>query len=184
MLARRGANVYAMDISEQLIKIAKRRLVVNGNTKGVTFVIGSAYDIPLADESIDVVFGMAILHHLELPLAASQVRRVLRRNGREIFKEPVRNSKLIRLARNLMPSRAPDISPFERPLTDYELEKFADGFRRYRSKAFSLPHLTLCGALPLPRRCNSYFNRVDRAILKRLPSMRHFASVRVIELLK
>jgi ubiquinone/menaquinone biosynthesis C-methylase UbiE len=51
-------------------------LAVNG--VDVEFIVGSAHDVPLPDESVDVVFGIAILHHLDLKLAARELRRVLR----------------------------------------------------------------------------------------------------------
>ena len=184
VLARLGAKVYSMDISEQLVNLAKRRLTVNGNPGDVNLIVGSAYDIPLPDESIDVVFGMAILHHLELPLAAREVKRVLRKKGRAIFQEPVRNSKFIRFARSLIPYRSPDTSPFERPLTDQELAQFAEGFRSYTRKAFSLPHVSLTWILPFAPQHEAFLYRLDRALLRRFPSLRYYASVRVIEMVK
>jgi ubiquinone/menaquinone biosynthesis C-methylase UbiE len=184
VLARLGAKVYAMDISEHLLNLAKRRLVVNGNPGDVNLIEASVYDIPLPDESIDVVFGMAILHHLELPLAAREVKRVLREGGRAIFREPVRNSKFIRFARSLIPYRSPDTSSFERPLTDQELAQFADGFSSYNCKAFSLLPATLTRILAVaPRHKNSLY-RFDSVLLKRFPSLAYHASVRVIEMVK
>lgn len=184
MLAHLGANVYSMDISEQLLNLAKRRLVVNGNPANVNLIVASAYDIPLPDESVDVVFGMAILHHLELPLAAREVWRVLRKNGRAIFQEPVRNSKFLRFARRLIPYRSPDTSSFERPLTDKELADFAKGFSSYTTKAFSLIHVSLTWILPIAPQHKASFYRLDRALLTRFPSLGHYASVRVIEMVK
>ena len=45
----------------------------------------------MPDASVDVVFGIAILHHLDLPQAAREVWRILKPGGRAIFQEPVRN---------------------------------------------------------------------------------------------
>src|SRR5512138_540759 len=55
LLARRGASVKAMDVSFDLIQIARRRLAANRVTSGVDLVVGSAYDLPFADDSVDVV---------------------------------------------------------------------------------------------------------------------------------
>ena len=129
LLANRGAHVWGIDISEDLLRLAQRRLAVSGRAGGATFIAGSAHDMPFPDNSIDVVFGIAILHHLDLDLVSREVRRVLKPGGRAIFQEPVRNSPVIRFVRSLIPYRAPDISPYERPLTDGELRAIRRGIR-------------------------------------------------------
>ena len=63
LLANRGARVCGVDISEDLIRLAERRLAANGRAGAVRFLVGSAHDLPFPDGSIDVVFGVAILHH-------------------------------------------------------------------------------------------------------------------------
>jgi ubiquinone/menaquinone biosynthesis C-methylase UbiE len=183
-LAQRGARVYAMDISESLMKVAKRRLAVNGFGPGVSFLCSSAYSIALADESVDVVFGIAILHHLDLSLAAREVRRVLRKGGRAIFQEPVRNSKLMRRIREMIPYQAPDVSPFERPLTDQELKDFAQGYSAYKSRAFVLPYVNLAQLLPVSRRFVHPLSRLDAVMLRNFPALGYYATVRVIEMVK
>ena len=185
LLARRGATVKALDISPDLIDVAGRRLAANHITSDVEFIVGSAHDIPLPDESVDVVFGIAILHHLDLALSAKEVLRVLRKGGRAIFQEPVRNSKLIKSIRSLIPYQAADVSPFERPLTDKELAVYASDFTTSPTKAFLLPTTSLVGVLPpLRNRFLGKFHEIDAAILKRFPSLAYYATVRVIEMTK
>jgi SAM-dependent methyltransferase len=184
VLARRGAKVKALDISPDLISVACRRLAANRISANVEFIVGSAHDLPLPDESVDVVFGMAILHHLDLTLSAREVRRVLRRGGQAIFQEPVRNSKLMKMLRGLVPYHAPDISPFERPLTDEELKSFAAGFSEYRSRAFTLPYINLVQVLPIARNFIHPLYRLDGTILKRFPSLRYYTTTRVVEIIK
>jgi SAM-dependent methyltransferase len=184
ILARRGADVKALDISPELISIARQRFVANHVSANVEFIVGSAHDLPLLDDSVDVVFGMAILHHLDLALSAREVKRVLRHGGRAIFMEPVRNSKVIRLVRWLIPYKSPNVSPFERPLTDQELEKYAAGFSSYSSKAFTLPTTSLVGVLPALRRFIHMCYRYDAAMLQRIPALNYYATIRVVELVK
>jgi SAM-dependent methyltransferase len=81
LLTGRGARVWAIDISGDLLQLAQRRLVVSGRGGGATFIAGSAHDLPFPDGSIDVVFGIAILHHLDLDLVGREVRRVLKPGG-------------------------------------------------------------------------------------------------------
>lgn len=184
LLANRGAHVWGIDISEDLLRLGQRRLAVSGRPGEATFVAASAHDLPLPDNSVDVVFGMAILHHLDLDLVSREVRRVLKPGGRAVFKEPVRNSAVIRFARKLIPYRAPDISPYERPLTDAEIERFARGFSACSVRAFVLPHVQVGCVLPLVKNHWKRLYEIDRAVLRRLPWLARYASVRVISLTK
>ena len=184
LLAGRGAHVWGIDISEDLLRIAQRRLAASGRGGGATFIAGSAHDMPFPDESIDVVFGMAILHHLDLEKVSREVRRVLRPGGRAIFKEPVRNSAVLRFARSLIPYRAPDISPYERPLTDLELQRFSSGFTSCRVRAFGLPHVQVGQVLPVVKNYWRTLYESDCRMLRSAPWLARYASVRVIFLTK
>jgi SAM-dependent methyltransferase len=184
LLARRNAKVIAMDISEPIMKVARERLVRNDIYNSVSFINASAHNIPLADESVDLVFGIAILHHLHLQLVSREVFRILKKGGRAIFQEPVRNSKVIKLLRGLIPYQAEDVSPFERPLTDEELADFALGFSQYRTKAFTLPYINLAGILPVANKFINPLQRFDGAVLRKFPSLDYYATVRVIEMVK
>jgi SAM-dependent methyltransferase len=181
LLAGRGAHVWAVDISEDLVRIGQRRLAVNGRAGGAQFIVGSAHDLPLPDGSVDVVFGIAILHHLDLRLVSREVRRVLKPGGRAIFQEPVRNSAVVRFVRRLIPYHAPDISPYERPLTDRELREFAAPFSSCRVRAFGLPFVPLAELVPALRRRIDTIYRWDAALLRRFSSLTYYAGIRVIE---
>jgi SAM-dependent methyltransferase len=184
LLVNRGAQVWGIDISEDLLRLGRRRLAVSGCPGAATFVAGSAHDLPFPDTSIDVVFGMAILHHVDLDLAAREVLRVLKPGGRAIFQEPVRNSAALGFLRRLVPYRAPDISPFERPLTDGELGRFAEGFSRYAARAFELPPVQTARVFRrLRNRCHSLYEW-DRRLLRAAPWLARYASIRVISLTK
>lgn len=184
LLSRRNAKVIAMDISEPIMQVARERLIRNDIFNSVSFINASAHNIPLADESVDLVFGIAILHHLHLQLVSREVFRILKKGGRAIFQEPVRNSKMIKLLRGLIPYQAEDVSPFERPLTDEELADFGHGFSEYRSKAFTLPYINLAGILPVANKFINPLQKFDGAVLRKFPSLDYYATVRVIEMVK
>jgi ubiquinone/menaquinone biosynthesis C-methylase UbiE len=184
LLARRGARVLSMDISAASVKVAEKRLEMNGLENAAEFFAGSAHDICLPDKSVDVVFGMAILHHLDLKLAAEEVFRVLKPGGRAIFQEPVRNSKFVWFVRNLIPYQAPDTSPFERPLTDAELKEFARNFSGYKSWSFAMPYVNLTKLFIENEKLLRPMRKFDRKLLKTFPQMNHFATIRVVEMTK
>ncbi len=188
-LANRGARIVALDLSPELLDIARRRAKANG-VRDVEFVAGSAHNVPLPDNSVDVVFGIAILHHLDLALASKEVTRLVRKGGVAIFQEPVRNSTLLREARNLIPYRSPDVSPFERPLTDKELKGFASGFPSYHSRPFyTLPvALTLALACYLSPSIRKHIlepsRRLDSRLLRMFPALGYFSPVKVVKIMK
>jgi SAM-dependent methyltransferase len=184
LLARKGANVVGVDISEALIELARRRLELNGVGGGAQFVVGSAHDLPLESGSIDIVFGIAILHHLDLAASAREIHRVLKRGGRAIFQEPVRDSRLVRAARRCIPYRAPDVSPFERPLTTRELNAFSRGFMSREVRAFSLPFVNAAQGIPPLRRYVNAAYKWDQKVLAYLPALVPFAGIRVVQLTK
>ena len=185
LIASHGAEkVVGIDISPELVELGHQRLALHGFAETAELRVGSAHELPLEDESVDVVFGMAILHHLDLQLASAEVFRVLKKGGRAIFLEPVRNSKFVRFVRNLIPYEAPDISPFERPLTEAELEKFAGRFSAYRSRAFSIPFVNLINVLGFRESLLHRAIRLDGKILKTAPFLKNYASVRVVEMTK
>ncbi len=184
LLALRGAKVKALDISPDLIEIAKKRLEVNQVEGDVEFILGSAHDIPFPDESVDIVFGMAILHHLNLELSAKEVKRVLKKGGKAIFKEPVRNSQIIKIARKLVPYEAPDISPYERPLTDKELQTFGKEFSSYSSRGFTLPTTEFLETFSFLKKFKKLSSQFDQSAMNLIPSLKHFAGRRVVELIK
>ena len=184
VLARRGARVVGVDLSESLLRLARRRLEVNGVAEGARFVAGSAHDLPLAARSVDLVLGIAILHHLDLDATSREIYRVLRPGGRAVFQEPVRDSALLRTVRRCIPYRDPEVSPFERPLTTRELERFAAPFASLHMRAFSLPFVNVAQVVPQLRRYIMPAYRLDGAILRQMPALERFSGVRVITLTK
>jgi len=184
MLALRGARVWAIDISRELVDLARQRFEVNlVSLEKVEFVIGSAYETRLLDESVDVVFGIGILHHLDLRRIQEEVYRILRKGGIAIFQEPVRDSKAIQFVRSLIPYKSPDVSPFERPLTSQELQTFAAPFKHVEERSFWLPHINVVNVF-LPRRFHEAACKIDGKILASMPFLSRYAGVRVLKLTK
>jgi hypothetical protein len=96
----------------------------------------------------------------------------------------VRNSAAIRLLRRLVPRRSPDISPYERPLTDAEVRRFVSGFNRSEVRAFGLPHVRLLPGLPVAKKYRRDLYALDRRLLDKIPALVRYASIRVISLTK
>ncbi|MFY9559537.1 MAG: class I SAM-dependent methyltransferase [Terriglobales bacterium] len=139
-LIRRGANVIAMDISPELIALARTRLDSTG-MKAV-LQVGSAYETGLGDGSIDVIFCMSLIHHLDIAKVRNEMLRVLAPHGYIVLKEPIRFSKSYAKVRNLLPAHN-HISDFEHPLSREELATMTEPFTVESLRYFRLPIVPL-----------------------------------------
>jgi SAM-dependent methyltransferase len=87
-LQARGARVTGVEISDEQLAAARAR----DDAAGVTFAIGRAEGLPLADGSQDVVVFMRSLHHVPMERmtdALREARRVLRPGGAVWIAEPL-----------------------------------------------------------------------------------------------
>lgn len=172
MLSLLGHHVTAIDISHDLLTIARQRAMVNRVSP--SFLTASAVQVPLADHSFDIIFGAAILHHLDLGEASREVCRLLKPGGSAIFVEPVRDSKLIRAFRKAFPRRGAEISPDEYPLTDQSLQSFAGNLQMSDIRKFRLPHLKFVDG--------QFAYRLDRWLLSRFDRLEKLSSITVFRL--
>ncbi|HSM01525.1 MAG TPA: class I SAM-dependent methyltransferase [Acidimicrobiia bacterium] len=179
-LARRGASVDAIDISEAAITRA-RETARAGSVKGVSFHVMDAQDLDFRDSSFDRVCGSGILHHLDLEAALTEVARVLRPQGTAVFFEPMGHNPLINLYRR----GTPDLrSVDEHPLRMADLRLAEGYFEEVRPRFF---HLSTLAAVPLHRfpgqaRLAAMFDGVDRFMFRIVPWLRRLAWIVVIEL--
>src|SRR2546427_3114837 len=143
-LRYRGARVIGIDISPDLIAIARERLQRYGIDAELQ--IASAYETRLTDQSVDVVFCMSVLHHLQLDRVKNEIRRKLKPDGLFILKEPGRFSWTMEHLRKLFPPRE-DVSEFEHPLNSKQLNTLAEGFQVLARRSTWNPSATLLNCL-------------------------------------
>src|SRR6266567_1545596 len=83
-LAKLGYRVTGLDMSEGAVRAARRHAAATG--VDVTYRVGSAYELPAADGSLDAVVISDVLEHLhDLPTAVREISRVLRPGGLLLF---------------------------------------------------------------------------------------------------
>jgi SAM-dependent methyltransferase len=181
-LARNGAAVTGIDISEVAVAQARRR-AAGESLPGLTFVKGDAENLDFPDRSFDLVCGSGILHHLDLPRALREIHRVLADGGRGVFYEPLGHNPLLNLYRRLTPgSHTPD----EHPLLMSEIRAMNGIFGTAQAEFFDLlsvfviPLLRLPGARGLLRAAEW----ADRRIFRLAPPVRAWGAVVVLELRK
>src|SRR4030042_3918933 len=83
-LARTGAEVFAVDLSQNMLNIAKQNL----NAPNIFYMQSDAKNLPFPDKSFDSVVGTYVLQYINLDSCLPEIGRVLRDRGRVAFVEP------------------------------------------------------------------------------------------------
>ncbi|HEY3973295.1 MAG TPA: methyltransferase domain-containing protein [Candidatus Sulfotelmatobacter sp.] len=178
-LIERGARVIGIDISPDLIELARQRVQKAGLEAALK--IGSAYDTGLESGSVDVIFCIALIHHLDIARARNEMLRILAKGGVVILKEPVRFSRTYAFLRSLLPAQE-NISEFEHPLTREELATMTEHFEAQEARYFRLPWLPIVAkVLPFMRRAAW---KADGWMCRHWPAMKQYATTVTMRLVK
>ncbi|MFH1029705.1 MAG: class I SAM-dependent methyltransferase [bacterium] len=94
-MAKNGADVFGVDISDESIKIAERRSAENATQNNTHFYARPAEQLLFEDCYFDIVFINVSLHHLEVDIALKEFKRVLKPKGILIAIEPLAFSRTI-----------------------------------------------------------------------------------------
>ena len=179
-LARAGATVTAIDVSESAIELGRQEAVAAGFAEQTSFHVMNAESMAFPEHHFDLICGCGILHHLDVPRALAEVIRVLGPGGRAIFYEPQGHNALIKLYRRLTPSmRTED----EHPLLWSDLEAIR---LQFDAAQFHFFHLLSLVSFPF-RSMPGYgfllrmLGQTDR-FLFRLPRLKRQAWVVVMDL--
>ncbi len=80
-IIRRGATWSGLDLTAASVARVRTRLTLH-NLPHEALKLGSALNIPYADDSFDIVFSHGVLHHIpDIQMAQAEIARVLRPNG-------------------------------------------------------------------------------------------------------
>jgi ubiquinone/menaquinone biosynthesis C-methylase UbiE len=96
-IAKTGAGITAIDISPDLIEIAKNEV----GAENVSFMLANAYDLEFKNDSFNSIVGSSVLHHLDIKKAVSELFRVLVPNGIICFTEPNMMNPQIAMQKNI-----------------------------------------------------------------------------------
>jgi SAM-dependent methyltransferase len=96
-LARSGADIVAIDVSPELLEIAR----TNCSSPNVQYQIQNAYALSYSEAVFDSVVGSSVLHHLEIEEALRDIYRVLKPMGTIYFTEPNMLNPQIAIQKNI-----------------------------------------------------------------------------------
>jgi ubiquinone/menaquinone biosynthesis C-methylase UbiE len=135
-LARRGARVTLLDNSQAAIDLSKGIFARNGQE--ATFVLASAFEMPLPDSSFDVVWNSGVIEHFLLEDQVRMLRemlRVLKPGGTLITFNPSHEGRIYRLAKYLLERTGK--WPYGREIPIKTLQPHADRLHALLTKEFN-----------------------------------------------
>jgi ubiquinone/menaquinone biosynthesis C-methylase UbiE len=175
-LTQRGADIIAIDVSPDLLEIAKAK----SSAPNVRYEIQNASALTYSDATFDSVVGSSILHHLEIEEALREIHRVLKHGGTIYFTEPNMLNPQIAIQKNV-PSikRRLGDSPDETAFFRWSLRRLLEqtGYRSIQIDPFDFLH----PKTPVP--LIDPLNALGR-FLERMPVVSEFAGSLYIRAVK
>ncbi len=171
-----GNRVTGIDVSPDLIEVARERARLEGVEDRVQFVVADAASAPLTDGTFDAVLAMSVVHHMPATEALDALDRLLRPGGRIAFLEPVAYSSLLQWLRDRTPVEK-DVSPDERQLSADDIHLIGERFVIEEMRHF---HLLARLRRVLPdkwlSRTEPLLSCLDQILLA-IPGLNHFAGI-------
>lgn len=174
-IAKLGAEVVGIDISDVCIESARTQSVSLGLAEHCRFEVMDAERTTFADKSFDVIVASGCLHHLDLEAAYRELARVLKPDGLILCNESLADNPVIMAYRKLTPHLR----------TAYEVEhilsvKDVQSAKRYFNELdLRFFHFSAIAAVPF--RSTMIFNpllsvldRID-SVLARIPLIQKMA---------
>lgn len=125
--ALQGAKVVAVDIAPRMLfcvkRLAKRYKIVGK----IKMIESSAEKLPFKDDSFDLIFGGNVLHHVDIKKTSKEIKRVLKKNGKAVFIEPLGYNPVIQFYRKLAKDKR---TQMERPFVFADIKSLSQGFRK------------------------------------------------------
>ena len=187
-LALLGAEVFAIDVSDEAVTLTLRRAAICNVADKVKAQRMSVYAMDFDTASFDFIHGTNILHHLNCARAGLELRRVLRPVvGKAIFQGNSSRNPLLMLGRKLcghfgIPKWSSDD---EYPLRKSDIKAIKSPFKGARSyypefQFFFYINVKFFGYRN--KRVSRICTSLDNFIFKFLPFLRSYSYHQILEL--
>ena len=182
LLAKSGADVTGFDLSSESVAFGQRMAELHGVGDRVHLDVCPAESLPYADESFDIIFGKAILHHLAPAVAQPHLLRVLKPGGKAAFSEPMGMNPMLNFVRDYVYYPQKNPRGADRPLNYDEIHSWAKGFSSMQIREFQLLSMLERG-IGFNNRLRP-LRRVDDMLLSTFPRLRRYCRYVVMMLTK
>lgn len=181
-----GAEVKAIDLSSEAVEIMKKFIIKEKLNDYAEMLEMDAEKLSFDNNMFDLVFGSAIIHHLDIRKASSEISRILKKGGKAIFIEPLGMNPIINFYRLVTPK---DRTKDEHPLKMGDVDTVKKNFTSCRQKNFFFLAL---GAFfwkyirneALFRLTFKIFVKADNCLFKVVPFFKRYCWCTVITLQK
>jgi SAM-dependent methyltransferase len=186
-LLARGADVTALDLSEDLLAVARARAERFRPGERAAFVAAPLEGTGLPDGGFDAIVGKWILHHTDLARSVPEVARLLRPGGHAVFFENQDLNPVLRFARTRLmglPGVVRVGTRDERPLGEADFETLRAAFDRVDLLYPNFYFLEALGRQVTRYRGAALLQRADAAIWRRVARLRRYSYHVLIDLRK
>ncbi|WP_300756003.1 class I SAM-dependent methyltransferase [uncultured Brachyspira sp.] len=129
--AKKGAEVYASDISMEMLR--KTLELADIHNVKLNVLKSTSDKIDIEDEYFDIVYAGDILHHVDIDDTLKEIKRILKKDGIFICIEPLAHNPAINIFRLLSPKvRTKD----EHPLKMKDVKLFNKYFKNVKYDMF------------------------------------------------
>ena len=118
LLAQQCPNIHitAIDLSKEMLKIAKRHIEEANLTERITLELNDAKTLPYPDNSFDGLISNSIVHHIhDAEKALQEMGRVVKPNGVVLIRDLIRPKTLAK-AQGFVDRYAADDTPYQQKL--------------------------------------------------------------------
>ena len=157
------SKIIGADISDVSINKARENAKKLG--LDIIYKVENCENSSFQSETFDIIYGTGILHHLKLDDSAREINRLLKRNGKMIFIEPLGTNPIINLYRKFTPnSRSKD----EHPFTKKDFKFLKEVYSEVSIKYFGFLTVVFLPFYRLPEKSKIYhlLAKLDQVIFK------------------
>lgn len=176
-------KVIGIDVSPKSIEKVNKIIKKENLDEKVKVFVMDAHNLKFKNESFNAIIGSGILHHLIIEKAVHEIHRVLKKNGKILFQEPLGLNPILNMFRKKTPhARTENEHPLM--LKDFKLIK---KYFQFNSQGFyfftilSFGFKTFLRSRILYKISRYLFTKIDSLLLSIFPFLKYLCWIVIIE---